>query len=383
MTTTRSATRFDDFAAGHALICRPPHAILTTDDIDEVPRILREVELATAAGRWAYGYVGYEAAPGLPVAARSADDPPLVWFGLCEQPVEDFLINSPEGEREQAEWIAGWTAAEHASAVAAVRSHIAAGETYQCNLTDRLRAAVDDPFHLYARLATSQRAAYSAYLDAGRFVIAGASPELFFEWAGDRLRTRPMKGTARRDDDPVVDAGLARGLRTSAKEQAENLMIVDLLRNDLSRAAALGSVEVTELFAVERYPTVWQLVSEVAARLRPGCGLADIFTALFPCGSVTGAPKHRSMEIIRDLEAGPRGIYCGAVGLVAPPGAPFRARFNVAIRTAVLDRSTGIAVYGAGGGITWDSDAAAEHAELLTKAAVLGHHAARALTETR
>jgi para-aminobenzoate synthetase/4-amino-4-deoxychorismate lyase len=182
-----------------------------------------------------------------------------------------------------------------------------------------------------------------------------------------------MKGTARRGDDPTADALAARRLRASAKEQAENVMIVDLLRNDLSRVAVLGTVAVTELCTVEAYPTVWQLVSEVTALVKPGLGLAEIFGALFPCGSVTGAPKQRSMEIIRSLEAGPRGVYCGAVGLVAPPGAPFRARFNVAIRTAVLDRSTGIAVYGAGGGITWGSDAASEYAELLAKTAVLNH----------
>ncbi|MFF5289223.1 aminodeoxychorismate synthase component I [Paractinoplanes globisporus] len=377
-----AVARFDDFVTGRALVCPPPRRVLTTDDVDEVHSVLREVELATAAGEWAFGYVSYEAAPGLPAAARSAADPPLIWFGLCDEPVEDLPVSPPEARRPS-RWTPGWRAAEHARAVAAVRRHIAAGETYQCNLTDRLRAAVDDPYDLYRRLATSQRAAYNAYVDLGRFVIASASPELFFDWTGDRLRTRPMKGTARRDRDPAVDAELARGLRASAKEQAENLMIVDLLRNDLSRVAALGTVEVTELFAVERYPTVWQLASEIAARPRPECGLADIFAALFPCGSVTGAPKHRSMEIIRDLEEGPRGVYCGAVGLVAPPGAPFRARFNVAIRTAVLDRSTGIAVYGAGGGITWDSDAAAEHAELLTKAAVLSHDPTRTLMEAR
>ena len=148
-------------------------------------------------------------------------------------------------------------------------------------------------------------------------------------------------------------------------------MIVDLLRNDLSRVARVGSVDVPELFVLEPYPTVWQLTSEVVARTAAGVGLVDVFRALFPCGSVTGAPKQASMQVIRDLEAGPRGVYCGAIGLVAPPGGPFRARFSVAIRTAVVDRSTGAAVYGAGGAITWGSDAAAERAELLAKAAIL------------
>jgi para-aminobenzoate synthetase/4-amino-4-deoxychorismate lyase len=264
-----------------------------------------------------------------------------------------------------------------------VRELIAAGETYQINLTDRLRAAEPgDPEQLYASLAGAQQGAYNAYLDLGRFVIASASPELFLDWTGDTLRTRPMKGTAARDPDPAADAANARRLRASPKERAENVMIVDLLRNDLSRVAALGSVAVTELFALERYPTVWQLTSEITARVRPGAGLVDVFRALFPCGSITGAPKPRSMEIIRDLEAGPRGVYCGAVGMVAPPGAPFRARFSVAIRTAVVDRRHNTAVYGAGGGITWDSDPAAEHAELLAKAAVLGSSPHYAIAQT-
>jgi para-aminobenzoate synthetase/4-amino-4-deoxychorismate lyase len=171
----------------------------------------------------------------------------------------------------------------------------------------------------------------------------------------------------------VEDREQSRRLLASSKEQAENLMIVDLLRNDLGRVAEVGSVVVDELFALERYPTVWQLTSQVSARLRPGTGLLELFRALFPCGSVTGAPKRRTMQLIEDLEPTPRGIYCGAVGLVAPPSAPFRARFNVAIRTAVVDRATGEGVYGAGGGITWGSDASAERAELHAKAAVLAH----------
>jgi para-aminobenzoate synthetase/4-amino-4-deoxychorismate lyase len=268
--------------------------------------------------------------------------------------------------------VPGWSAAEHARAVTAVRERIAAGDTYQCNLTDRLETAfTGDPYALYARLATAQRGAYHAYLDLGRHVIASASPELFFERAGDTIRTRPMKGTAERGRSAAQDREQARRLRSSAKEQAENLMIVDLLRNDLSRIAELGTVTVTDLFTLEPYPTVWQMTSEITARLPPGTGLADIFGALFPCGSITGAPKASSMAIIRELEHSPRGVYCGAIGLIAPPTEPVRARFSVAIRTAVIDRHTGRAVYGAGGGITWGSDPAAEHAELLTKAAIL------------
>jgi para-aminobenzoate synthetase/4-amino-4-deoxychorismate lyase len=182
-----------------------------------------------------------------------------------------------------------------------------------------------------------------------------------------------MKGTAPRGRTTAEDREQSRLLRSSSKEQAENLMIVDLLRNDVGRVAEVGSVVVDELFALERYPTVWQMTSQVSARVPAGTALPDLFRALFPCGSVTGAPKRRTMQLIADLEPTPRGVYCGAVGLVAPPSAPFRARFSVAIRTVVVDRTTGEAVYGAGGGITWGSEAARERAELHAKAAVLAH----------
>jgi para-aminobenzoate synthetase/4-amino-4-deoxychorismate lyase len=230
-----------------------------------------------------------------------------------------------------------------------------------------------DPLGLYRDLALRQRGAHNAYLDLGRFAVASASPELFAEVrAGGEVLLRPMKGTARRGRHPAEDERRAQELRASPKERAENLMIVDLLRNDVARVADTGSVQVPGLFTVEHFPTVHQLTSDVTARLRPGIGLLELFTALFPSGSVTGAPKRSSMAVLRELEPTPRGVYCGVVGLVGPPSAPVRLRFSVAIRTAVVDRATGTAVYGTGGGITWGSDAAAEHAELLAKAAVLG-----------
>ncbi|MGY1639021.1 aminodeoxychorismate synthase component I [Geodermatophilus sp. SYSU D00742] len=372
--------RFDDLRAGTAIRCPPPRRVLVAERPEEVLGVLTEVERATDAGQWAFGYVAYEAAAGLdPRLAVHRSTPlgmPLVWFGLCDQPVAVPPLEAagPADARPAgaARWRPTWTPAGHASGVGQVRERIAAGDTFQCNLTVRMSGRVSgDPFAVYRDLALGQRGAHNAYLDLGRFVVASASPELFFERRGDDVLLRPMKGTARRGRHRDEDRRLARRLRSSPKERAENVMIVDLVRNDVGRVAEIGSVDVPALFTVERYGTVLQLTSDVTARLRPGTGLVELFRALFPCGSVTGAPKASSMEIIRSLEPDPRGVYCGAIGVVGPPDAPVRARFTVAIRTAVVDTTTGEAVYGTGGGITWGSDAAAEHAEVLAKAAVL------------
>ena len=371
--------RFDDLVAGRGLLCPPPYRVLVAWQAAEVVPVLAEVERATQQGCWAFGYVGYEAAsgldPGLAVFGLPRDGPPLVWFGLREEPVAVPRIASPPaGGRDYAveRWQPGWTPCGYRRDVARVRDYIAAGDTYRCNLTVRLRSRVQgDLRQLYADLALNQRARYAAFLDLGRHVIASASPELFFEWAGDRLLTRPMKGTAARGRTPAEDQERVEELLGSAKERAENVIVVDLLRNDVSRIADVGSVAVPALCVPERYETVWQLTSDVTGRVPTGTGLVEVFRALFPSGSVTGAPKRRTMQIIRALEDGPRGVYCGAIGLVAPPDAAFRARFSVAIRTLVVDRATDSAVYGTGGGITWGSDPDAEHAELHAKAAIL------------
>jgi para-aminobenzoate synthetase/4-amino-4-deoxychorismate lyase len=383
--------RFDDLRTGPALAFESHGGqTLVAHHPQEVVPVLRAVEEATAAGSWAAGFVSYEAAAGLgtplpvrPVAPRDAfAELPLVWFGIFDAPRSvEPLDHRPEAGRacsaEQGcsagPWTPDWDPADYERKCDTVRGRIAAGDTYQCNLTVRLRSrVVGDLRTLYRDLALAQRGAYNAYLDTGRFVIASASPELFFEWCGDRLTARPMKGTITRGRWPDEDADQADKLARSAKDRAENVMIVDLLRNDLGKLAEWGSVEVPALFDLERFETLWQLTSTVTARPRPGTTLVDVFEALFPCGSVTGAPKRSTMELIARLEESRRGVYCGAVGTVAPPGAGSRARFNVAIRTVVVDRADGSAVYGTGGGITWDSTAAAEHAELLAKSAILG-----------
>ncbi len=378
--TNQVSGRFDDLAAGSALVFPRADRVLVASEPHEVVPLLAEVERATADGAWAFGYLAYEAAPGLDpglaVPRRAPGETlPLAVFGLTGEMTSAPPIALPPGRARDylaGPWQHGWTPVGHRDAVAAVRASIAAGDAYQLNLTVRMRAPVTgDLEQLYADLAHGQRGSWAAYLDVGSHVIASASPELFFDWTGDLLRTRPMKGTARRGATPAEDDVARRMLLSSDKERAENLMIVDLLRNDLGRIAEVGSVEVPALFRTERYETVWQLTSDVTARPRPDVGLVEVFRALFPSGSVTGAPKRRTMELIRELEPEPRGVYCGAVGVVAPPGQAFRARFSVAIRTVTVERATGSGVYGTGGGITWSAVAAAEHAELLAKAAIL------------
>lgn len=373
--TSEPWARFDDLRAGSSLLLRADRGVLRADRLDEVEAVLRAVQAAADEGRWAFGFVAYEAAPALDPALAThtgLDGFPLAWFGVADEPVVVPPIPPAEGVGYTAgPWTCAWSRERHAAAVEAVLARIADGDTYQVNLTTRLTGPVaGDAAALYADLAAAQGGAHHAFLDTGRFAVAGASPELFFSWGGGEVTMRPMKGTAPRASTAGEDRRLADELATSPKERAENVMIVDLVRNDLARIAT-GSPRVTALCEVETYPTVHQLVSEVTARARDDVGLVDVFRALFPCGSVTGAPKPSTMAIIRELEDGPRGVYCGALGLVAPAGSGMPTRFGVPIRTLVVDRERGTGTYGAGGGITWGSRAGAEYDELLVKARVL------------
>jgi para-aminobenzoate synthetase/4-amino-4-deoxychorismate lyase len=376
--------RFDDLRAGVAWEFTHCDGVLAAHGPGDVPALLDAVEAATAGGRWAWGFVAYEAAPGLDpllVTHPPVDGLPLAAFALGPPPRPVPAVRAGEpGAYRLGGWHLDWDEDTHRARVEAVRGQIAAGETYQVNLTTRVTAELTgDPGAFYADLALGQRGAYNAYLDLGRFAVASASPELFVTTRGDTVQMRPMKGTAARGATPAEDAAAVAALRASAKERAENIMIVDLIRNDLARVAVTGSVRVSALCVPESYETVFQLTSQVDARLLPGVGLSEVFRALFPSGSVTGAPKARTMEIIRALEDGPRGVYCGAVGMVAPPGAAFRTSFSVPIRTAVLDGETSVVTYGTGGGITWGSEPAAEYAELRAKTEVLTRLARPAL----
>jgi len=352
----------------------------------EVGPALNSVEEAAAAGLWAIGYVGYEAAPAfdsnLTVVPRGTfhGDLPLLWFGLYRQRhlnpepdtgLEDYELSAWECVDERGHF-------EHD--VAAIRERIIAGDTYQVNYTTRLRASFrGDPVAFYHDLAAAQSGGYGTYLDIGRFKIISASPELFFDRypAGkgtDRLVTRPMKGTAARGRWPAEDEDKRVALESSEKDRAENIIVVDLLRNDVGRVADYGTVAVENLLAIERYDTVWQMTSTITGEVDSSVPLCDVFTALFPCGSITGAPKVRTMEIIADLESEPRGVYTGAIGFVSPPDVPGpRASFSVGIRTVVIDGETGEAEYGVGGGITFGSEPGAEYDEAMLKAQILSY----------
>ncbi len=343
--------------------------ILAATTPAEVLPLLSAVEQAAGNGLHAAGFVSYEAAPGLDpiLASHPRGDLPLAWFALFRerQPVEPGTITLPDAGR-LLQPAPAWDAARYAQAFAAVKEYIAGGDCYQVNLTFPTQFRFSgEPFAFYRRFCAAQPAGFCAWLDVGDHAIASASPELFFARHGEQLVMRPMKGTAPRGHDLSDDQRRRRQLAGSLKERAENLMIVDLVRNDLGRIATTGSVAVPELFAVESYPTLHQMTSTVTARLQPGTGLGEIFRALFPCGSVTGAPKRRSMEIIQELESGPRGVYCGAIGFVSPGD---EMVFSVAIRTAVFDRRQGRGAMGIGSGVTADSDAAAEYRECLDKA---------------
>jgi para-aminobenzoate synthetase/4-amino-4-deoxychorismate lyase len=366
--------RFDalgEHGGGRSFRFREPRGVVTAWAVDDVLPALARVEAAVDAGLHAAGFVAYEAAPAFDSALAThppREGLPLLRFALFaardEVDGDAGASTSPESYT-LGEWRPSISDAEYAERVERIRSLIAAGDTYQVNLTFRLSAEFGgDDAALYARLGRAQRSAFCAHLRFGDTAIVSASPELFFRWTGDELELRPMKGTRPRGRWEAEDDALAAELLASPKERAENLMIVDLLRNDAGRISQFGSVTVPRLFRAERYETVHQLTSTIRSRTLPGTRLTDVFRALFPCGSITGAPKVRTSEIIAELEDGPRGVYTGAIGFVSPG----EAVFSVAIRTLVLDRRAGTAELGVGSGITYDSAAGAELRECIDKA---------------
>lgn len=360
-----------DAGAGRWLKFSAPRETVVATRVEEVLPALRRIEAAAAAGVWAAGFVAYEAAPAFdPALTVRADGAfPLLWFGLYSgaETVEPPAPPDPAPAVFAPDWQPSVSAGDYRAALERIRTHIRRGDTYQVNYTLRLQALFEgDPWAAFVRLAAAQEAPYAAWVDAGDWVLASSSPELFFRLEGTDIESKPMKGTAARGLTLEQDRAQAGALQNSEKERAENVMIVDMVRNDLGRIARQGSVHVPRLFEAERYPTVWQLTSTVAAQTT--AGLTEVFSALFPPASITGAPKVETMRLIAGLETSPRRVYTGTVGFAAPGR---RMQFNVAIRTILVDRRSGRAEYGVGSGIVWDSDPDREWAECRTKARVL------------
>ena len=364
-----------------------PHKVLQADNIPGVRETLQEVENLVNANGWhAAGLVSYEAAPAFDDALHALDvgDFPLLWFGLYPKPqvVQTSEVLKDLRGPTTYNWQPSTERESYNTAIEKIKDAIARGRTYQVNYTMRLSADFvtdastssaqvsrtktdEDAWRLFLHLAKSQNK-YAAYINMGGHIICSASPELFFKLDGDRIFSNPMKGTVKRGRTTQEDKAQAEWLHHSIKNRAENVMIVDMVRNDLGRIAQVGSVHVPELFKVEKYSTLFQMTSTVQAKT--DASLTEIFSALFPCASITGAPKVSTMKIISELETTPRKIYTGGIGYIFPNR---KAQFNVAIRTALIDKEKKQAEYGVGGGIVWDSTNADEYSEALLKARVL------------
>jgi len=346
-----------------------PLQIFQTSSLKEVISILKTIDKKIRGNIYAAGFIGYEAAPAFDSALKAKDlsSFPLCWFGLYNKV---SIINPLDYKRKKYEvdnWISSTNKVKYHQDIKQIKEYIAGGYTYQVNYTYRLTSKFNgDPFSFFLELVDKQRTNYAAYLDIGDFVICSVSPELFFKLDGDSIISRPMKGTATRGRYNDEDIEKANRLHRSIKNRAENTMIVDMIRNDLGRISETGSVEVESLYDVEKYQTVLQMTSTV--RARTNASISSIFTAMFPCASVTGAPKYQTTKIISEIEATPRKIYTGCIGFMMPGR---KAQFNVAIRTVLIDRVLSKAEYGVGGGIVWDSDETEEYEESRTKLKVL------------
>jgi len=366
---------FRDDTTGQVMLFAEPAEIIVASTRVELFAGLARMEQAKAEGKWLAGYMAYEVGyffeEKLAPFAGEHRETPLLCFGVFDAPQPDaHPLAQPKQRLENEEFLtapkAAWDFAIYKERFDRLHQHLRLGDAYQANLTMPVEARWNgDPRAAFWSLIERQPVKYGALVDLGGPVILSRSPELFFRtdeqgW----IETHPMKGTAKRGATAAEDAEIIEAMRRDIKTQAENRMIVDLLRNDISRITEVGTLDVPKLFDIETYPTVHQMVSHVQARLRPDLSIRDIFSALFPCGSITGAPKMRAMEILHALEDAPRDAYCGAIGMISPAGA---MRFSVAIRTITLFEG-GRAVFNVGGGIVFDSTAEAEYEECLLKA---------------
>ncbi|NBB48927.1 aminodeoxychorismate synthase component I [Rhizobium sp. CRIBSB] len=367
---------FRDDRAGTSLVFAEPETLVVARSADEVEPALAKLEEHRKAGKWLAGYLSYEAGfvfePKLRPLIEEGRETPLISMGVFDAPAsaEHPLAEAPSNIPNApllTDPRAGWDFDTYRSRFDRLHHHLRKGDCYQANLTMPVEARWEgDPRAAFWSLVGRQPVHYGALIDYGTGpVILSRSPELFFSVDKDGwIETRPMKGTAARGASPEEDEAIIAAMLDDEKTQAENRMIVDLLRNDVSVISEVGTLSVPKLFAIETYPTVHQMVSYIRAKLSPDIGLPEIMAALFPCGSVTGAPKMWAMRILHELEAGPRDVYCGAIGWCDPAGP---MRFSVAIRTISLFNG-GRAVFNVGGGIVFDSKAEAEYEECLLKA---------------
>ncbi|MYL53681.1 aminodeoxychorismate synthase component I [Pontibacillus yanchengensis] len=356
--------------ATHSLQFSNPIKEFMAFTIKDVQQCFSEIEKWIDEGYYIAGYISYEAAPAFDssMEVNEGNQLPLAWLGVFREP-DRSQMPIPEGEYQLLDWEEETGYTSYYQGIEQIKHAIEEGNTYQVNYTTRLRSTFHgDSYSFYKQLVQNQESPYSAYLQHERFSILSASPELFFQKKHNKLTTKPMKGTMKRGRSSSEDELLSEKLFHSEKDRSENLMIVDLLRNDVGRLARPGSVKVPSLFEIERYPTVLQMTSTIEAIINPAIPFFEVFKALFPCGSITGAPKIRTMQYIKQLELSPREVYCGAIGYITPER---DAVFNVPIRTVWINHENNEAVYGTGGGITWDSTSEGEYEELQTKAKLL------------
>ncbi|OPY68890.1 MAG: Aminodeoxychorismate synthase component 1 [Syntrophorhabdus sp. PtaU1.Bin002] len=368
-TYENSVVLYDSFKKQWSLFYRPLR-IYIAYDLHAVANVLHAVEQDVRINHLhAAGFVAYEAGPGFDPAltVRSPGGFPLVWFGVYREPEPVSLEPLPPDNLPVIPWEPSVSESEYRRSFHKIKEYIRAGHTYQVNYSFRLRAPFSrDPWPLFVQMVHSQDYGYGAFVNTEAWTVCSASPELFFTLEGGELISRPMKGTAPRGLQHTDDTEQATRLALSEKNRAENVMIVDMVRNDMGQIANNASLQVSDLFLVEKYPTLWQMTSTV--RCGTQADMSRVFHALFPAASITGAPKVRTMQIIAELESTPRRIYTGTIGFLSPEN---RAQFNVAIRTVLLDRHSNTAEYGVGGAIIWDSEVADELSECYTKAGIL------------
>ncbi|MED3643341.1 aminodeoxychorismate synthase component I [Caldifermentibacillus hisashii] len=348
---------------------KDPLEIIEAYTFEDVLTGLDRIQDAINQGYYAAGFLSYESAPAFHqvLKVKNGNTMPLLWFGIFSEP--DHAYVNRTRSFSLSDWQPDVSQREYRTAISQIKNAIKKGITYQTNYTLRLNARFQgDAISLFTQMKNAQAANYSAYIHTGEFSVISASPELFFHLKDNVLTTKPMKGTVKRGKTFEEDREKAEWLYQSEKNRAENIMIVDLLRNDLGMIAEIGTVHVEKLFEIEPYPTVHQMTSTIKAKLKSNTKFVDIFKAIFPCGSITGAPKASTMKIIAELEKAPREVYCGTIGFITPDK---EAIFNVPIRTIIIDNKSGKATYGVGGGITWDSTAEDEYNEVLAKSSIL------------